>query len=268
MKKILICGLPGSGKTSLATRLVTHLNNADHYNADEIRKKHDDWDFSPEGRARQAVRMKNYAQYSVNENRYAVCDFVCPTDDLRQEFNADIIIFMDTIAVSRYDDTNAVFQRPINPDYTITFDQWWSDDWLEHWAKLLAVEIKDSEFDTQQPTTQMLGRFQPFHPGHRALFERALAKHGQVAILIRDMPIADNNPWNQSDIEINIKKELVEYAGKFRIYKVPNIVNITYGRDVGYKIEQEVFDESIHAISATDIRKKMREEGKLGKESS
>jgi GTPase SAR1 family protein len=263
MKKILICGLPGSGKTSLATRLVTHLNNADHYNADEIRKKHDDWDFSPEGRARQAVRMKNYAQYSVNENRYAVCDFVCPTVELRTLFEPDYIIWVNTIEQGRFEDTNKIFEPVTDSDIEISKDNWWTEEHIEHWAKLLAVEIKDSEFDTQQPTTQMLGRFQPFHPGHRALFERALAKHGQVAILIRDMPIADNNPWNQSDIEINIKKELVEYAGKFRIYKVPNIVNITYGRDVGYKIEQEVFDESIHAISATDIRKKMRDEGKL-----
>lgn len=263
MKKILIFGLPGSGKTTLAKLLVNYLQNADHYNADEIRNKHDDWDFSPEGRARQAVRMKNYAQYSISQNRYAVCDFVCPTNELRQEFGADITIFMDTISKSRYADTNMIFQPPYKTDHTISFVEWWNDDWIEHWAKLLAVAIKDHEFDTQKPTTQMLGRFQPFHLGHRALFERALAKHGQVAILIRDMPITDSNPWNQSDIEINIKKELVEYAGKFRIYKVPNIMNITYGRDVGYKIEQEVFDDAIHSISATEIRKKMREEGKL-----
>ena len=263
MKKILIFGLPGSGKTTLAARLTVLLGNTEWHNADKVREEHNDWDFSAKGRQRQMERMKSLTSQTIDEGKYAIADFVCPTDELRHEFDADIIIFMDTIAVSRYEDTNAVFQRPVNTDYTITFDQWWNDDWIEHWSKLLAVEIKDSEFDTQQPTTQMLGRFQPFHFGHRALFERALAKHGQVAILIRDMPIADNNPWNQSDIELNIKKELVEYAGKFRIYKVPNIVNITYGRDVGYKIEQEVFDESIHAISATDIRKKMRDEGKL-----
>jgi adenylylsulfate kinase len=263
MKKILIFGLPGSGKTTLANRLVELLDNTVWYNADKVREEYNDWDFSMEGRIRQMERMKSLTSNAVSEGKYAIADFVCPTNELRQEFGADITIYMDTISKSRYQDTNMVFQRPYKSDHTISFFEWWSDDWIEHWARLLAVAIKDHEFDTQKPTTQMLGRFQPFHPGHRALFERALAKHGQVAILIRDMPIADNNPWNQSDIEINIKKELVEYAGKFRIYKVPNIVNITYGRDVGYKIEQEVFDESIHAISATDIRKKMRDEGKL-----
>jgi len=257
MKKILIFGLPGSGKTTLASRLVELLGNADWYNADKVREEHNDWDFSMEGRQRQMERMKSLTNQSIDKGNYAIADFVCPTNELRKEFGANITIYMDTISKSRYADTNMIFERPYNSDHTISFFEWWSDDWIEHWARLLAVAIKDHEFDSQQPTTQMLGRFQPFHPGHRALFERALAKHGQVAILIRDMPIADNNPWNQTDIEVNIKKELVEYAGKFRIYKVPNIVNITYGRDVGYKIEQEVFDESIHSISATKIRKEM-----------
>jgi phosphopantetheine adenylyltransferase len=109
----------------------------------------------------------------------------------------------------------------------------------------------------------MLGRFQPWHAGHQALFERALAKHGQVAILIRDMPITESNPWPQETIVKNVKKELVAFAGKFRVFPMPNIMNITYGRDVGYKIEQEVFDDSIHNISATKIREQMRKEGKL-----
>jgi nicotinamide mononucleotide adenylyltransferase len=79
----------------------------------------------------------------------------------------------------------------------------------------------------------MLGRFHPFHPGVRALFEKSLAKHGQVAILIRDMPITESNPWNQDDIATNIEKELYKFAGKFRIYAVPNII----GRTLGDKIE-------------------------------
>ncbi len=103
----------------------------------------------------------------------------------------------------------------------------------------------------------MLGRFQPFHAGHRALFERALAKHGQVVVMVRDMPTTQSNPWGVDHVADNIKYELFEHAGKFIIQSVPNIVNITYGRDVGYKIEQEVFDESIHAISATKIREEL-----------
>jgi adenylate kinase family enzyme len=263
MKRILLCGLPGAGKTTLAKRLVETLSNADWYNADSVREQFDDWDFSPEGRARQMKRMQDFTRKSVAKGRYGIADFVCPTQVLRDEFRGDYVIWMNTINEGRFEDTNKMFEAPVDVDMEITADEWWTDEWVEHWARLLAVDIKDHEFQTKLPTTQMLGRFQPFHPGHRALFERALAKHGQVAILIRDMPITESNPWQQDDIATNIEKELYEYAGKFRIYPVPNIMNITYGRDVGYKIEQEVFDDSIHNISATKIREQMRKEGKL-----
>ena len=263
MKRILLCGLPGAGKTTLAKRLVETLGNADWYNADSIREQFKDWDFSPEGRARQMKRMQDFTRKSVARNRYGIADFVCPTQALRDEFRGDYVIWMNTIKEGRFEDTNKMFEAPANVDMEVTADEWWTDEWVEHWARLLAVDIKDHEFHPKLPTTQMLGRFQPFHPGHRALFERALAKHGQVAILIRDMPITESNPWQQDDIATNIEKELYEFAGKFRIYPVPNIMNITYGRDVGYKIEQEVFDDAIHNISATKIREQMRKEGKL-----
>ena len=125
---------------------------------------------------------------------------------------------------------------PINA--IITEEEWWSEDKVDEWAKLLAVDIKDHEFQPKQPTTQMLGRFQPFHEGHKKLFERALAKHGQVAILVRDMPLTDDNPWQVDKICENIEIALAEHAGKFRCFPVPNIMNITYGRGVGYKLEE------------------------------
>lgn len=257
--KILIMGLPGAGKTTLAKRLVETLGNCDWYNADSIRAQYKDWDFSDAGRQRQMTRMREATSKSAASGRYGVADFVCPTQALRDEFKGDFVIYMNTLKQGRFEDTNKIFEAPTNADVQISAQAWWSDEWVEHWAKVLAVAIKDHEFQSKQPTTQMLGRFQPFHGGHMALFERALAKHGQVAIFIRDMPISQNNPWKQEDIEINIKKELHKYAGKFRIYFVPNIMNITYGRDVGYKIEQEVFDAHIHEISATKIRKQLRQ---------
>jgi phosphopantetheine adenylyltransferase len=114
-------------------------------------------------------------------------------------------------------------------------------------------------FDWRKPTVQMLGRWQPWHAGHRALFERAIAKTGQVCIMIRDCEgWNDSNPFKREEVENFIHQDLSEkYSGQYIILFVPNITNITYGRNVGYKIENEVFDEDTHAISATEIRKQM-----------
>jgi adenylylsulfate kinase len=107
--KILICGLPGSGKTTLAERIAPALN-AVHLNADKVREEANDWDFSPEGRTRQANRMKTMADDAVAKNRVVVADFVCPTQQTRDEFNADYTIWMNTIHEGRYEDTNKMFQ--------------------------------------------------------------------------------------------------------------------------------------------------------------
>jgi nicotinamide mononucleotide adenylyltransferase len=115
------------------------------------------------------------------------------------------------------------------------------------------------KFDWKKPTVQMLGRWQPWHAGHRALFERAIAKTGQVCIMIRDCQgWNESNPFTLNEVIANIQKDLDPmYAGQYEILVVPNITNITYGREVGYSIEKETFDEQIHNISATKIRLEM-----------
>ena len=163
-----------------------------------------------------------------------------------------------------FDEANRFAEKELYPlAEKMDAEEWWTEEKCEEWAKLLAVDIKDHEFQPKQPTTQMLGRFQPFHDGHKELFKSALDKHGQVAILVRDMPLTDDNPWQVEKICENIEIALAEFAGKFRCYPVPNIMNITYGRDVGYKIEEASFDKDITEISATKIRKQMKKEGKL-----
>tara|TARA_Y100000768_G_scaffold1927_1_gene1429 strand:- start:42 stop:434 length:393 start_codon:yes stop_codon:yes gene_type:complete len=128
-------------------------------------------------------------------------------------------------------------------------------------------------FDWKKPTVQMLGRWQPWHDGHQALFKRCIAKTGQVAIQVRDVQGAsggdgqDDNPfnWDQvcKNIEAGLLKDGFKRGQEYEIMLVPNIVNITYGRGVGYTFEEEVFDSEVTEISATKIRQNLRDEGKL-----
>ncbi len=128
-------------------------------------------------------------------------------------------------------------------------------------------------FDWKKPTVQMLGRWQPWHDGHQALFRRCIAKTGQVAIQVRDVQGASggdgqgDNPFNWDEvcrnIEAGLSKDGFKRGQEYEIMLVPNIVNITYGRGVGYIFEEEVFDRSITEISATKIRQELRDKGEL-----
>lgn len=135
-------------------------------------------------------------------------------------------------------------------------------------------------FDWQKPSTQMLGRFQPWHKGHTALFKKALLETGQVCIMIRDVGgivdkdagagrtvAQDDNPFDFNTVVENIKEGLAEdgftHGKEYIIMQVPNIVDISYGRGVGYTFTQHNLGEEIHNISATKIRAQLRAEGKL-----
>ena len=120
------------------------------------------------------------------------------------------------------------------------------------------------EWDNKKATAQMLGRWQPFHDGHYVLFQEIVKITGQVSIQIRDVQGVDDNPFDFETVKKNIEDRLnPEFEGRFIIMLVPNITNISYGRGVGYKIEEVVLSEEIQKISATKIRAKMREDGKL-----
>ena len=119
-------------------------------------------------------------------------------------------------------------------------------------------------WDNKKPTAQMLGRWQPFHDGHYILFKEILKKTGQVCIQIRDVQGVDDNPFDFETVKKKIEDKLnPEFEGRFQIVLVPNITNICYGRGVGYKIEEIELSKEVQEISATKIRAKMREEGKL-----
>ena len=279
-QKILIMGLPGAGKTFLATALKkfletnssirhmpmyrtvnmeqmpsTYHSQVDWFNADEIRKRYNDWDFSREGRIRQSLRMAEFALKCSGD--YVICDFVAPLTEQRNNFKADWTIWVDTIAAGRYEDTNKAFVEPEVYDFRITEQD------AEKWAEFIGTHILENRrrpvFDWKRETVQQLGRWQPWHAGHRALFERLISRTGQVVIQVRDVQgWQGSNPFAIDQVKHAIKRDLDPlYQGQYEIQIVPNIVHIGWGRGVGYTHAEETFDESITSISGTAIRKSL-----------
>jgi adenylylsulfate kinase len=274
-QRILIMGLPGAGKTMLAGALKKYLEEHGEmsefrgdslpitgysaqvtwFNADDIRRKYNDWDFSNDGRIRQSLRM---FQFSIEAGGdYVICDFVAPLVEMRNNFKADWTIWVDTIREGRYADTNAAFVEPEHYDFRVIEQN------AEKWAEFIGQHIIDRRrrptFDWRQETVQMLGRWQPWHDGHRALFERLIARTGQVVIQIRDVQgWQGSNPFEVERVKSFIRRDLDPiYQGQYEIQVVPNIVHIGWGRGVGYTSGEETFDESITDISATKIRQEL-----------
>ena len=257
-KRILIMGLPGSGKSFLSERL-SPLLDAVWLNADEVRKKANDWDFSPEGRVRQANRMKDLSETALKNDKHVIADFVCPTKKTRKDFNPDFTIWMNTISKGRFEDTNKIFEAPSEKEANYIVEEK-NADLLKY---IIADKIQKYKWDNKKPTAQMLGRWQPWHKGHQTLFEEIIKKTGQVNIMVRDVKGVGDNPFDYEAVKKNIEKALIQFKDRIMISKVPNITNICYGRGVGYKIEEVVLDKEVQEISATKIRQEMRAKGEI-----
>ena len=134
--KILIMGLPGSGKTTLA-KLLAPMFNAVWLNADQVRKQSDDWDFSEEGRKRQSLRMWTLAEEAIDRNRVVVADFICPTEQTRDQFKADYTVWMDTVKKGIYEDTNKMFENPTQYDFKVSHKE------ADMWAYLIKQDVID-----------------------------------------------------------------------------------------------------------------------------
>jgi energy-coupling factor transporter ATP-binding protein EcfA2 len=274
-QRILIMGLPGSGKTTLAGALKQYLEangtvsmsraemlpmssdgaQVTWFNADDVRRKYNDWDFSREGRIRQSIRMFQFSIEAVGE--YVICDFVAPLVEMRNNFKADWTIWMDTIREGRYADTNAAFVEPDVYDFRVTEQN--CEKWAEFVGEHIVANRRRPVFDWKKETVQMLGRWQPWHDGHRALFERLIARTGQVVIQVRDVQgWQGSNPFEVERVKSFIRRDLDPlYQGQYEIQVVPNIVHIGWGRGVGYTSGEETFDEAVTDISATNIRKSL-----------
>lgn len=255
MKKILIMGLPGAGKTTLAEALVPRLN-AVHFNADAVRANiNKDLGFSPEDRLEQATRMGWLCDQVTRSGGYAVADFICPTQATREAFSQGdppFIVWVDRIQEGRFADTNRMFEPPERYDIRVT-----DEGAPEYWAEQIAVRVRPV-FDSKAPTALMIGRYQPFHEGHRKLIEKGLERVGQVCVAVRDTQGNDvKNPFGFEYVKARIEHGLRRHEGRFVVIPLPNITNIFYGRDVGYAVERIELDEATEAVSATETRKRM-----------
>jgi cytidyltransferase-like protein len=248
-QKILIMGLPGAGKTTLAGALAPLLN-AVVFNADAVRANLSrDLGFSHEDRVEHARRMGWICDRVIDAGGTVIADFICPTPETRAAFGEAFTIWVDRIDSGRFEDTNRMFVAPERFELRIK-----AEGAPQYWAEQALARLRPA-FDPQKPTALFLGRYQPFHRGHQQLIEEGLRRVGQVCIAVRDTHGIDvNNPLPFFAVKQRIEAALSAYAGRFVVVPLPNITNVFYGRDVGYTVERIVLDETTEAISASKVR--------------
>ena len=161
---------------------------------------------------------------------------------------------MDRVQRSRFADTDRMFVPPEHFDIRVT-----AAGSPEYWAEEVAKRVRPV-FDSKRPTALFVGRYQPFHDGHKALIVEGIRRTGQVCIAVRDTAGTDaKNPFDFESVRARIEHALREFEGYFLVVPVPNITHVFYGRDVGYVVERIDLDESLQAISATEMRARLSE---------
>jgi adenylylsulfate kinase len=247
---IQVIGLPGSGKTTFAKELADRIN-AIHLNADEVRAElNKDLGFTPADRIEHARRMGALSRLLTKQGYHVVVDFINPTDETRKAFGKpDKVVWMNRKPTRDFPDTTAMWELPNKVDLMF-------DDKIEYIdaARIACIDFRIH--DWREPTTLMLGRYQPWHEGHHALYEEAGKRTSQVMLGVRNtFNTSPKDPLTFNEVKEHISKD--EFMDGAMVIRMPNITNIVYGRDVGYKIEQVSLGADIEAISATQKRKEM-----------
>ena len=248
---VQIIGLPGSGKTALAEALTDRIN-AIHLNADYVRKTvNSDLGFSINDRVEHARRLGEIARLLSDQGYAVVVDFVCPTRETRHAFGSpSILVWLDTIREGRFEDTNKMFEKPDDCSIIYQSHELSADE------KALDIISMYHLPDWKAPTTLMLGRYQPWHEGHHALYKEAGKRTNQVMLGVRDTHgTSPKDPLTFSEVKEHISKDV--FMSWAMVLRMPNITNIIYGRDVGYKIEQVKLGDDIENVSATQKRKEL-----------
>lgn len=243
---IQIMGQAGAGKTVLAEALADRIN-AIHINADKVRAGlNKDLGFELKDRIENARRLGELAR--LLEDQIVIVDFICPTKETREAFGRpDILIWVNRIEQGRFEDTNKMWQDPTDYDLEIR-----AGFTVDEEVQLIIKQF--SLPDWKAPTTLLLGRYQPWHEGHEALKEKAHERTEQVVVGVRHTHgTSEKDPL---PYEVVAQRIRAKTRSPF-VVKMPNITNIVYGRDVGYKIEQVDLGAEIHAISATEKRKEL-----------
>lgn len=238
-------GLSRSGKTTLARELAPLLG-AVLFDADEVRKNVNvDLGFSEHDRIEQARRMGWLCDRVVEAGHYAVASFICPTIATRRAFGPCFTIWMNTVEKCQYKDTNQIFEKPVFPDYEVQDFKFTPFE--------IASILRDKLLG-DKPRSLFIGRWQPFHEGHKQLILTALSEGRGVIVGIRDTPISKDNPFTVRDREIMIKRAL---DNRVETCIIPDIDEICVGRKVGYGIREIVLSEDVQKISGTEERKNM-----------
>jgi hypothetical protein len=161
-------------------------------------------------------------------------------------------VWVDRIDESRFDDTNRMFVPPDHFDVRAS-----AHGDPDFWAEQAAKHVRPI-FDHKRPTALFIGRYQPFHGGHKALITEGLRRVGQVCVAVRDTNGTDDkNPFDFEYVRARIEHGLREFEGRFTVQRLPNITHVFYGRDVGYAVERIDLDAATNAISATELRRRL-----------